>query len=34
MGLSEGENQRARAGLKELEGLFDQNSPLDVFALV
>jgi hypothetical protein len=34
MGLSEGENQRARAGLKELEGLFDQNSPLDVYALV
>jgi hypothetical protein len=34
MDLSEGENQRARAGLKELEALFDQNSPLDVYALV
>lgn len=32
--LSAVDRQHARAALKELEGLFDQNNPLDVFALI
>lgn len=34
MDLSAIEIKHARAALKELEGLFDQNNPLDVFTLI